>query len=137
MNVETKRKLNALSMNEFTNAIEAQEKNPSSYLQLSFDERFAMVVDHVYQEKYNEKIRRRIKQAKLRYPSAALDIIDYQARNLNAAFVKDLGTLGFIDTCTTYVLKALQEVVKHSLFVLLLKLHVSRILKHYTFVCLI
>lgn len=100
MNVETKRKLNVLSMNEFTNAVEIQEKNPSNYLQLSFDERFAMIVDHVYQEKYNEKIRRRIKQAKLRYPSAALDIIDYQARNLNAAFVKDLGTLEFINTCT-------------------------------------
>ena len=44
MNTETKRKLNAMNMQDFNSAIETQEANPSFYLPMSFDERFNAIV---------------------------------------------------------------------------------------------
>jgi len=105
MNSETKRKLNALNLQDFTNAIEAQEANPSLYLPMSFDERLNSIIDDVYQQRYNEKILRRIKQAKLRYSSASISEIDYSSRKLERGFINELATMRFIDTSTNIIIQ--------------------------------
>ena len=105
MNTETKRKLNAMLMHDFITAIEAQEANSSVYLPMSFDDRFNAIIDDVYQQRHNEKIQRRIKIAKLRYPEASIANIDFKSRSLNEGFIKQLGTMRFIDSATNIIIQ--------------------------------
>lgn len=105
MNTETKRKLNAMNMQDFSSAIEAQEANPSFYLPMSFDERFNAIVDDVFQRRHNEKIQRRIKTAKLRYPAASLAEIDFASRHLDRGLINQLATMNFIDTSTNIIIQ--------------------------------
>lgn len=105
MNNETKRKLTALGIKELAEAIEIQEENTAKYLPLSFDDRLTLAVDYLYQAKYNEKIQRRIKAAKLRYESAAIDAVDFTSRNLDELMIKELGNSSFIDICTNIIIQ--------------------------------
>lgn len=66
INDETKRKLRELNMQELVNGLETQQAEPA-VVSLTFDERIQRVVDYVYQEKYNSKIQRLIRSAKLRF----------------------------------------------------------------------
>ena len=105
MNAETKRKLNAMNMQDFNSAIETQEANPGFYLPMSFDERFNAIVDDVFQRRHNEKILRRIKTAKLRYPAASLAEIDFASRHLDRGLIYQLATMNFIDTSTNIIIQ--------------------------------
>ena len=105
MNTETKRKLNAMNMQDFNSAIEAQEANPGFYLPMSFDDRFNAIVDDVFQRRHNEKIQRRIKAAQLRYPAASLAEIDFASRHLDRGLINQLATMNFIDTSTNIIIQ--------------------------------
>lgn len=105
MNNETKRKLNALGIKELAEAVELQEENTSKYLPLSFDDRLTLAVDYLYQAKYNEKIQRRIKSAKLRYDSASIEVVDFTSRNIDEKLIKELGSSSFIDICTNIIIQ--------------------------------
>lgn len=105
MNNETKRKLNALGIKELADAVELQEENTSKYLPLSFDDRLTLAVDYLYQSKYNEKIQRRIKSAKLRYDSASMEVVDFTSRNIDEKLIKELGSSSFIDICTNIIIQ--------------------------------
>ena len=104
MNTETKRKLNAILMHDFISAIKVKEANTSMYLPISFDDRFDAIIDDVYQQKHNEKIQRRIKIAKLRYPEASITNIDFKSRSLDEGFIKQLCTMSFIDSATNIII---------------------------------
>lgn len=67
INDETKRKLRELNMSEIITGLEIQQSEPDT-LAWSFDDRIQRLVDYVYQEKYNSRIQRLIKSAKLRFP---------------------------------------------------------------------
>lgn len=56
INEETKRKLRLMNIGEFIDVTEAQEQDVQA-LALPFDDRFQMMVDSVYQQKYNDKVR--------------------------------------------------------------------------------
>lgn len=105
MNNETKRKLNALGIKELAEAVELQEENTSKYLPLSFDDRLTLAVDYLYQAKYNDKIQRRIKAAKLRYDSASMEVVDFTSRNIDEKLIKELGSSSFIDICTNIIIQ--------------------------------
>ena len=89
INVETKRKLRELNMSEIIHGLEAQQREPET-LSWPFDDRLERLVDYVYQEKYNGKIQRLIKSAKLRFPQADMHNIFYEGRGLNKTLLKDL-----------------------------------------------
>lgn len=55
MNIETKRKLNAMNMQDIAESIEAQEVNPAFYAQLSFEERLSSLIDDIYQKDITRK----------------------------------------------------------------------------------
>jgi hypothetical protein len=48
MDIETKRKLNAMNMQDAAESIETQEANYSFYAQLSFEERLSSLIDWIY-----------------------------------------------------------------------------------------
>ena len=76
LNEETKRKLGLLKIHEFVDAAEEQERDPDT-LALDFDARFQRMVDEVYQRKYNAKVLKTLKTAKLRFPQADIHDLFY------------------------------------------------------------
>ena len=97
LNAETKRKLRLMDVGEFIDAIELQETDPAS-LGLSFEERFQQATDRVFQSKYNDKVKRLLKKAKLRLPKADIhDIFYHPDRPINRNVITELGTCRFVD----------------------------------------
>lgn len=94
---ETKRKLRLMNIGEFIEAIEMQSLDPQT-LSLPFDERFQRITDDVYQEKYNDKVRRLIKNAKFRLPKADVhDILYTDNRPIKRGVMDEIATCKFVE----------------------------------------
>lgn len=104
INDETKRKLCELNMSEIINGLEIQQSEPDT-LAWSFDDRIQQLVDYVYQEKYNSRIQRLIKSARLRFPQADMHGVYYDGRGLNKSLLKDLFQCQHIDCHQSIVLQ--------------------------------
>lgn len=75
----------------------------SQCIGMSFDERFQMMIDSLYQEKYNSKIQRLLKTAKLRLPKAEINDIHYIQRGIDKQMMMDLGTCQFMGQNTSVI----------------------------------
>ena len=105
LNEETKRKLRLLNIGEFIDAIEDQQQDPLT-LSLSFDERFQQLTDVVYQHKYDDKVIRLLKTAKLRFPKADIhDVFYHDKRPISRNLISDLGTCRFVDENKSVILQ--------------------------------
>lgn len=105
INVETKRKLRLMNIGEFIEVSEEQERDIQA-LALSFDERFQMMVDSVYQQKYNEKVKGLIKRSHLRLPKADMhDILYHEQRPINRGIMDELASGKYIDECQSIILQ--------------------------------
>lgn len=105
INDETKRKLRELNMSEIIEGLEIQQSEPDT-LAWSFDDRIQRLVDYVYQEKYNSRIQRLIKSARLRFPQAdMLHSIYYDGRGLNGSLLKELFQCQYISRHQSIVLQ--------------------------------
>lgn len=103
LNEETRRKLRLMNIGEFVEAIEMQQQDLLT-VSLPFDDRFQRLVDSVYQQKYNEKVQRMLKGAKLRLPHADIhDILYAENRPLNRSVIDELATCRFVDECQSIV----------------------------------
>ena len=103
VNDETRRKLRLLNIGEFVEELEIQQQDPQT-LALPFDDRFQMLADSVYQRKYNDKVQRLIKNAKLRLPKADIhDILYIDKRPLNRGIIAGLASCRFVDECHSIV----------------------------------
>src|ERR1700691_2882082 len=72
-------------------ALKAQEQDPSAR-ELSFLERFGLLVDQQWNWPENQALSRRLKNAKLRTPNACMEEIDYRtARGLDKSVIRSLG----------------------------------------------
>lgn len=81
---QTLDKLKDLKLIGFLEAWQEQQSQ-STFLDLSFDERLALLVEREYLRRHNQRLQRRLKQARLFMP-ASLDDVDYQvARGLGKA----------------------------------------------------
>lgn len=103
INDETRRKLEEMGLEDMLHALEIQSTQ-QSYLSLSFEERFQMLVDYTYQEKYTNKVKRLIKLAKFRFPQATIDDIYYTERNLDRNKVLNVASCQFLNTCTNIII---------------------------------
>lgn len=65
--------------------------------ELTFEERFGLLVEAEWRDRHNSKIARLLKEAKLRCPSACLEDIDFAAgRNLDKALVARLSDMSWL-----------------------------------------
>lgn len=97
LNDETRRKLRLMNIGEFVEELELQVQDPGT-LDLPFEERFQMLTDGVYQRKYNDKVKRMIKNAKLRLPKADIhDILYANKRPLKKGVIDELASCRFVD----------------------------------------
>ena len=105
INEETRRKLRLMNIGEFIDASEEQEQDVNA-LALSFDDRFQMMVDRVYQQKYNDKVHNLIKRAHLRLPKADIHNVFYhEKRTLSRGVIDELATGKYIDENQSIILQ--------------------------------
>lgn len=95
INDETRRKLRELNLGEAITGLEQQQSEPTT-ISLPFDDRMQRLVDYIYQEKYNGKIQRLIKAARLRFPQADIHGIHYEGRGLNRDLLDGLFNCQYI-----------------------------------------
>lgn len=96
LNHQTTTQLQALGLNGMLRVLNRQLEEPQTQ-KLSFDERFAMLLDAEVNDRDGRKIERLLKAAKLRQPSACLEDVDYRAsRGIDAAMVASLGDCAWI-----------------------------------------
>lgn len=96
LNHQTTIQLQALGLHGMLRVLNRQLDEPQTQ-KLSFDERFAMLLDAEVNDRDGRKIERLLKSAKLRQPSACLEDIDYRAsRGIDAAMVASLGDCAWI-----------------------------------------
>lgn len=104
INNETRRKLEELNLNEFIQALEIQEKQPSCAA-LSFEERMQLLVDYTYQEKYTNKVKRLNKLAKFRFPQAAVEDIYYTDRKLDREKILNIASCQYMSSNTNIIIE--------------------------------
>jgi DNA replication protein DnaC len=92
----TMEKLQAMRLGAMSAAWLEQQQN-ADVVALSFDERFAMVVDAEWMTRENKRLSRALKEAKLRLAEASMEGIDYPPRReLDKAFVRQMGSCKWI-----------------------------------------
>lgn len=97
INDETRRKLRELQLEDMIEIIDRQASD-SIFTTMPFDDRMKFIIDYVYQEKNNEKVKRLIKRAKFRIPNAEVNDIFYADRHLDKDTILELSTCGFISS---------------------------------------
>jgi DNA replication protein DnaC len=96
LNEPTIEKLKAMRLDTVAAAWLEQQRRPE-IAKLSFDERFAMLVDAEWLYRENRRLTRCLKEAKLRLSQACVEDIDYPTkRELDRAVVRQLATCGWV-----------------------------------------
>lgn len=96
LNEPTMEKLHALRLGSMAEAWQAQQRDTTAGA-LSFDERFAMIVDAEYLARDNRRLARLLKDAELRIPGACLEDVDTAAtRGADRGMLRQLATCGWI-----------------------------------------
>jgi DNA replication protein DnaC len=102
---EAKRKLRLLNIGEYIEAVEMQEKDPTT-MGMPFEDRFQMATDHVYQCKNNARVKNLIKNAKFRLPNADVhDILYVKGRPLSRESVLEASTCDFVDNNKSVIIQ--------------------------------
>ena len=96
LNEPTVEKLKAMRLDTLAAAWLEQQQKPD-VAKLSFDDRFAMLVDAEWLHRENKRLGRCLKEAKLRLSQACIEDIDYAARReLDRAVVRQLATCRWV-----------------------------------------
>jgi DNA replication protein DnaC len=96
LNEPTLDKLRHLGLYAMATAWEAQQKDPSLG-QITFDERFGLLVDAECFARENKRLTRLLREAKLKIGQACIEDIDYAARReLDKSVVRQLGTCRWV-----------------------------------------
>lgn len=96
LNQPTFDKLVQMRMSAMALAFRKQTEDPSME-NLSFEDRFGMLVDAEYWSRYNNRLKRNIHRATLEQPQASLADINYTSgRLLDRDLIQSLGTGGYI-----------------------------------------
>lgn len=92
----TTEKLRALKLDAMAAAWAAQQQE-AALSQLSFDERFGLLVDAEWLARENKRLARALREAKLKLSQACLEAIDYPAtRELDRALLRQLATCRWV-----------------------------------------
>lgn len=96
LNEPTTEKLKMLRLHAMADAWAAQQSQPD-IAALTFDERFGLIVDAEWLFRENARLRRALKDAKLRMSTACVEDIDYPAkRELDKALVRQLASCRWV-----------------------------------------
>lgn len=95
-NQSTIDKLIEMRLTSMADAFRIQEEDPSMN-EVSFEDRFGLLVDTEYSNRKNNRLKRLIKNAEFDQPTASVADIDYTSgRKLNKDLIKRLSSCGYI-----------------------------------------
>ncbi len=101
---DTVSKLHEMKLSAMAVAFRGQMED-SAVAELSFEERFGLLVDAEWVSRKNNRLKRLIRKADYVFPSASLEDIEYHAdRKLDKAMITRLGTCGYIGDCRNIIL---------------------------------
>ena len=101
---DTVSKLHEMKLSAMTVAFRGQMED-NAVAELSFEERFGLLVDAEWVSRKNNRLKRLIRKADYVFPSASLEDIEYHAdRKLDKAMITRLGTCGYIGDCRNIIL---------------------------------
>ena len=90
-------KLHEMHLSAMSDAFENQCANPDIYHELSFEDRFGMLVDKEWDKRKNTKLDKLIRNAEFRYPNACVEAIGYHPdRNLDKNQMLEFATCRYI-----------------------------------------
>ena len=90
-------KLQSIGLGTMATALRDQLDNPGPYADLSFEDRLGLLVDREADWRETRRIQTRLKAAKLRYPHAAVEEIDFRApRGLDRGTVLSLAGAAWV-----------------------------------------
>ncbi len=96
LNEPTLERLRELRLGAFAEAWHEQQKNPE-IASLTFDERLGMLVDAEWLDRWNKRLARNLREAKLRLHDACVEEIDYAAnRKLDKAVIRGLASCNWV-----------------------------------------
>lgn len=96
VNETTIRKLNELRLNSMVESYRKQLQDPA-FNELSFEERFGLMIDIEWTRRKNSKLVRLIKKSELHFNDACIEDIEYHAdRKLDKAQITRLATCAYI-----------------------------------------
>ncbi len=97
LNEPTLEKLKAMRLDGLATAWAEQQQQPKA-AELSFDERLGLLVDAEWMHRENKKMKRALREAKLRLAQACIEDIDYSARReIDKAVVRQLASCRWIE----------------------------------------
>ncbi|AGY81949.1 IS21-like element helper ATPase IstB [Carnobacterium inhibens] len=97
INEETLRKLVEMKMSAMADSYKVQMNN-HDYKDMTFEERFNLLVDYEYSRRQSNKLQRLISQAQFNEPSAAIEDIDYHPdRHLDKHLILELAAGNYIE----------------------------------------
>ena len=92
----TVEKLQYLKLDAMAHAWSEQQQQ-AEMTSLAFDERFGLLVDAEWLARENKRLARALKEAKLKFPHACIEAIDYPARReLDKAVIRQLATCRWV-----------------------------------------
>ena len=103
MNIEIKKSLSVLELSDLARIIEMQEKD-IKLVDLSYEKRLELLLETLIQERENRLINRLIRNAYFKYPSASLESLDYDSRQIKKSTILNLATMGFVSNATNLVI---------------------------------
>jgi len=93
---QTLEQLQALRLTAMAQAWTAQQQD-AELSALSFDERFALLVDAEWRTRENKRLTRALQEAKLKLPHACIEAIDYPARReLDKSLIRQLASCRWV-----------------------------------------
>lgn len=96
INQQTVQKLQEMRLNAMADSFK-QQLSDKEFYNLSFDERFGLIIDYEWSRRKNNALQRLIKNADFRIPNASIEDIEYHAdRNLNKEQILRLSTCNYI-----------------------------------------
>lgn len=109
MNIEIKKSLSVLELGDLARIIEIQEKD-IKLVDLSYEKRLELLLETLIQERENSLI----KNAYFKYPSASLESLDYDSRQIKKSTILNLATMGFVANATNLVITGPTSAGKHA-----------------------
>ena len=105
-NPSTIQQLRDMKFSAMANELEHQLRDPTAYAQISFDDRFGLLVDAEWNRRQANKLAKRIREARMDIPSATLEGIEYyEDRGLDRTEMARYASCGYIEEEHHIILK--------------------------------
>jgi len=94
-----------LRLHGMKNALIEQLEQPALFLELSFEERFSLMIEKEVSERKNRRIKYMLRNARLKYKAAHLSDVDYHSsRGLDKKLIQSLSQNDWLEHCHNLII---------------------------------